>query len=97
MWRFPTETDAARAATGDTSGTLLELGGDVEAPEPTPLCSLLTWLCMMGRRKDRRLPARAASCRGLGCDLFLNPFPGELSLLLSFGCAWLRFVELQSD
>lgn len=85
MWRFPTETDAAGAATGDTSSTLLELGGDAEAPEPTPLCSLLTWLCMMGRRKERHLAARAASCHGLGLDLFLNRFLGEFSLLLFGG------------
>lgn len=97
MWRSPTGTDAAGAATGDASGALLEMGGDAEAPDPTPLRSTLTWLCMMGRRKDRRLVARAASCRRLGLDLFLNPFPGELSFLLSFGCAYLRFVEIQSD
>ena len=32
------ETDAAGAAMGDNSGTLVELGGDAEAPDPI-LCA----------------------------------------------------------
>jgi hypothetical protein len=65
--------------------------GKVLHPQRAPgLRSAQPWFrAAMGRRKERRLAAKAASGRRVKLDLFLDPPTGELPSPLGFGSSLL--------